>query len=158
MKRALRPRTSGAGVAVGPRTVGRRAGPVKKSAARVRLGPSAGDLVIVSRALADLAQYLEPRQESSGRGRVILDRRVEERRRAARTVEEDRRQSDRRRPPVNPTEALMRVLGFTVIPTAAASRDGSSSRRRAKRAVLASRAPGRSRQAARSHRARPARS
>jgi hypothetical protein len=142
---------------VGPRTVGRRAGPVKKAAARARLGPSAGDLVIVSRAMADLAQYLQPRQESSGRGRVILDRRLEERRRAARTVEQDRRQSDRRRPPANPTEALMRVLGFTVIPTAAAPARPSS-RRRATPAVPASHAPGKSRQAARRHRAGPARS
>jgi hypothetical protein len=94
--------------------------------------------VIVSRAMADLAQYLEPRQESSGRGRVILDRRVEERRRAARTVEQDRRQSNRRRPPANPTEALMRVLGFTVIPTAAASAERSS-RQRAKPARPAAR-------------------
>jgi hypothetical protein len=113
--------------------------------------------VIVSRAMADLAQYLEPRQESSGRGRVILDRRVEERRRMARTVEQDRRQSDRRRPPANSTEALMRVLGFTVIPTATAPA-GRSSRRHAKPAAPASRAPGRSRQAARSQRARSARS
>jgi hypothetical protein len=137
---------------VQPRTVGKRAGSVKKSAVRARLGPAAGDLVIVSRAMADLAQYLEPRQESSGRGRVILDRRVEERRRAAHTVEQDRRQSDRRRPPANPTEALMRVLGFTVIPTAAAPAERSS-RQRAKPATPASRAPGRSRQAARGRRA-----
>jgi hypothetical protein len=142
---------------VGPHTDGGRAGPVKKSATRARLGPSAGDLVIVSRAMAELAQYLQPRQESSGRGRVILDRRLEERRRAARTVEQDRRQNNRRRPPANPTEALMRVLGFTVIPTDGAPA-GSSSRRRAKPAVPASRGPGRSRQAARSRRVRPARS
>jgi hypothetical protein len=157
MKRALRPRTSGPGAALEPRTVGKRAGAIKKSAVRARLGPAAGDLVIVSRAMADLAQYLEPRQESSGRGRVILDRRVEERRRAPRTVEQDRRQSDRRRPPANPTEALMRVLGFTVIPTVAAP-PRRSTRRRAKPAAPATRAPGRSRPGARSHRARSARS
>ena len=86
--------------------------------ARARLGPSASDLVIVSRALADLAEYLQPRQESTGRGRVILDRRVGERRRAAERWSEDRRRSDRRRPPPS-LEALMRVLGFMVVPTAA---------------------------------------
>ena len=153
MKRALRRRTSGRGLVVGPRTVGKRTRTVKKPAVRARLGPAAGDLVIVSRAMADLAQYLGPRQESSGRGQVILDRRIEERRRAAHTVDRDRRQSDRRRPPANPTEALMRVLGFTVIPTAATPAERSS-RRNAKPAATAPRAPGRSRQAARSHRAR----
>ena len=135
-----------------PRTVGKRAGAARKPAVRARLGPAAGDLVIVSRAMADLAQYLEPRQESSGRGRVILDRRVGERRREPRTVEQDRRHSDRRRPPTNPTEALMRVLGFTVIRTATAPAEGPS-RRRAKAPAPTARAPRTSRPAARSHRA-----
>jgi hypothetical protein len=110
--------------------------------------------VIVSRAMADLAQYLEPRQATSGRGRVILDRRVEERRRAERTVDADRRQSDRRRqPPANSIEALMRVLGFTVVPTAATPRPPSSARS-SKPGHPAPRAPGKSRQAGRNHRAR----
>jgi hypothetical protein len=119
-----------------------------KASARARLGPTPSDLVIVSRALADLAEYLQPRHESAGRGRVILDRRVGERRREAHTVRDDRRQSDRRRPPTNPTEALMRVLGFMVIPTApaAASRHRGARRRTA--------TPRRATRAARNHRAR----
>ena len=135
----------------------KRAGRVKASGARVRRGPSAGDLVIVNRALADLAEFLQLRQESAGRGRVIMDRRVGERRRAAHTVEQDRRQNDRRHPPSDPTEALMRVLGFMVIPTAA-SPAGSPNRRRVKRSVPASRVPGRTRRPTRGHRARPGRS
>jgi hypothetical protein len=123
---------------VAPRTHGKRTGPVKTSRARIRLGPSASDVVIVSRALADLAEYLQPRHESAGRGRVILDRRVGERRRAARAVDQDRRQSDRRRPPSDPTEALMRVLGFMVIPTVPPA-NGSPSRRRARRPAPAAR-------------------
>jgi len=103
------------------RPSGRRPSSGKAAAARARLGPTPADLVIVSRALADLAEYLQPRQESAGRGRVILDRRVVERRRAERTVRDDRRQSDRRQPPPDPAEALMRVLGFMVIPPGASS-------------------------------------
>ncbi|HEY7141961.1 MAG TPA: hypothetical protein VIE44_17840 [Methylomirabilota bacterium] len=137
-----------------PRIGAKRPGAVRTSRARLRLGPSARDVVIVSRALADLAEFLQPRQESAGRGRVILDRRVGERRRAARAVERDRRQSDRRRPPSDPTEALMRVLGFMVIPTTP-HRDGSPSRRptRPGRAVR-----GRARRPASRHRARTRRS
>jgi hypothetical protein len=81
----------------------------------VSLGPTAEDLVIVSRALADLAEFLRRPQESSGRGRVILDRRVGERRATALTVDEDRRRSDRRQPPPG-AAALMQVLGFMVVP------------------------------------------
>jgi hypothetical protein len=92
-----------------------------KASARARVGPTPSDLVIVSRALVDLAEYLQPRHESAGRGRVILDRRIGERRRAAHSVKDDRRHNDRRRPPTDPTEALMRVLGFMVIPTAPAA-------------------------------------
>jgi hypothetical protein len=73
--------------------------------------------VIISRALIDLGEFLQRRQESAGRGRVILDRRVAERRRASDGMDQDRRQSDRRRPPSDPTQALMRVLGFMVVPT-----------------------------------------
>ena len=132
-------------------------GPVKASGARARAGPSAGDLVIVNRALADLAEFLQVRQEAAGRGRVVLDRRVGERRRTAHVVKQDRRESTRRRPPPNSTEALMRVLGFTVIPTAAFPA-GRPSRRRVKRPVPTSRPPRKSRRATRSHRARPGRS
>jgi hypothetical protein len=118
-----------------------------------RLGPSASDLVIVSRALADLAEFLERRQESTGRGRVILDRRVEERRRAAHVVQLDRRRTDRRQLSVGSTEALMRVLGFMVIPT-----DGSPARPRGRTRLETSprapRAPTRTRAATRGHRAR----
>jgi hypothetical protein len=103
------------------RAVGRTAG-AGRAAARARLGPTPSDLVIVSRALAELAEYLQPRHESAGRGRVILDRRVGERRRESHAVKDDRRASDRRRPPTDPTEALMRVLGFMVIPNAPAAR------------------------------------
>jgi hypothetical protein len=120
-----------------------------KSSGRTRLGPTPSDLVIVSRALADLAEYLQPRHESAGRGRVILDRRVGERRRAAHSVKDDRRQSDRRRPPTNPTEALMRVLGFMVIPTA--PMPSGARHRGARRQTAASRRPAR---ASGNHRAR----
>ena len=123
----------------------------------LRLGPSARDLVIVSRALADLGDFLQRRQESTGRGRVLLDRRLAERRRALHTVEQDLRQSDRRRPPSDPTQALMRVLGFMVVPSdmrparSAAGRD-------VKRTAGARGARARSRQAASGHRARRRRS
>ena len=123
----------------GRRSVGRHGG--KASRGRARLGPSARDLVVVSRALTDLAEFLHNRQESAGRGRVILDRRVGERRRAPRAVDEDRRQSDRRRPPSDPTEALMRVLGFMVVPTGdGAARPGAARRTHAPRAPRRSQA------------------
>ena len=121
-----------------------------KASARARLGPTPSDLVIVSRALADLAEYLQPRHESAGRGRVILDRRVGERRREAQRVRDDRRQSDRRRPPTHPAEALMRVLGFMVIPTAPAPSTASRHRGAPRRTAT----PRRAAQAARNHRAR----
>ena len=119
-----------------------------KASARARLGPSPSDLVIVSRALADLAEYLQPRHETTGRGRVILDRRVGERRHAAHSVKDERRRNDRRQPPENPTEALMRVLGFMVIPTAA------SAARRHPGARRPAAAPRRTARASRNHRAR----
>ena len=118
-----------------------------KASARARLGPSPSDLVIVSRALADLAEYLQPRHETTGRGRVILDRRVGERRHAAHSVKDERRRNDRRQPPTNPTEALMRVLGFMVIPTAASAARHPGARRPAA-------APRRTARASRNHRAR----
>jgi len=121
-----------------------------KASARARLGPSPSDLVIVSRALADLAEYLQPRHETTGRGRVILDRRVGERRRAAHSVKDERRRNDRRQPPENPTEALMRVLGFMVIPTAPAPSAASRHRGAPRRTAT----PRRAAQAARNHRAR----
>jgi hypothetical protein len=102
------------------------------------MGPSAGDLVIVSRALADLAEFLQLRQESAGRGRVLMDRRMGERRHTAHAVEQDRRQRDRRRSPSDPTQALMRVLGFMVVPSAVPPAR-SASHRRAKRPPRASR-------------------
>jgi hypothetical protein len=117
------------------------------------LGPSASDLVIISRALTDLGEFLQRRQESTGRGRVIMDRRVAERRRASHGAEQDRRQSDRRRPPSDPTQALMRVLGFMVVPTPVPP-PRSASRRDVKRAGRAPRTRSRSRQATPGHRAR----
>jgi hypothetical protein len=92
------------------------------------VGPSARDLVIVSRTLADLAEFLERRQESAGRGRVILDRRIGERRRAAHVVPDDRRQGDRRRGLADPAEALMRILGFMVVPAGVSSTAPSDGR------------------------------
>jgi hypothetical protein len=121
-----------------------------KASARARLGPSPSDLVIVSRALADLAEYLQPRHETARRGRVILDRRVGERRRAAHSVKDERRRNDRRQPPTNPTEALMRVLGFMVIPTAPAPSAASRHRGAPRRTAT----PRRAVRAARNHRAR----
>jgi hypothetical protein len=110
---------------------------------KARLGPSASDLVIISRALTDLGEFLQRRQESAGRGRVILDRRVAERRHANDGVDPDRRRSDRRRPPADPTQALMLVLGFMVVPTAvppprsASRRDGQPrTRSRSRQAAL----------------------
>jgi len=112
--------------------------------------------VVVSRALTDLAEFLHNRQESAGRGRVILDRRVGERRRAPRAVDEDRRQSDRRRPPSDPTEALMRVLGFMVVPTGdGAARPGAARRTHAPRAPRRSQAAPRHRGRRRSWAPRP---
>jgi hypothetical protein len=131
------------------RAVGRTAS-AARAAARARLGPTPSDLVIVSRALAELAEYLQPRHESAGRGRVILDRRVGERRRQAHTVRDDRRQSDRRRPPADPTEALMRVLGFMVIPTAPARAAATRPRGARRRSA----APRRLARASGNHRAR----
>jgi hypothetical protein len=121
------------------------------------MGPAAKDLVIVSRALADLAQFLQDRQQSAGRGRVILDRRVGERRRAVSRTDEDRREADRRQPPREATEALMRVLGFTVIQGDGASA-GSASGRDAKHPDPARRALGRRRRVAGGHRVRRRRS
>jgi hypothetical protein len=138
------------------RSAGKRTASRKVSRARVRLGPSTSDLVIVSRTLSDLAEFLERRQRSAGRGRVILDRRVAERRRRAHAaVSEDRRRTDRRRDPPNPTEALMRVLGFTVTPAGVPS--PSSTRRPGPRPVRATRRPHRPVAIAR-HRARRRRS
>ena len=97
----------------GRRTPARRARPQRGS--KARLGPSAKDLVIVSRALADLAEFLRTPQESTGRGHVILDRRLGERRGAALSVEDERRRRDRRQPPPS-AQALMEVLGFMVVP------------------------------------------
>jgi len=97
----------------------KRTGAARAARGRARLGPAANDLVIVSRALTDLAAFLQQRQESAGRGRVVLDRRVGERRHRAHTVDDERRRSDRRRPDVDPTQALMRVLGFMVVPPGA---------------------------------------
>jgi hypothetical protein len=118
----------------------------------------ASDLVIVSRALADLADFLQSRQEASGRGRVILDRRVGDRRVEAVTVDRDRRRNDRRHP-ASAGEALMRVLGFSVVPSGVQS-DGAGRRPAARRArsVGGAAAPARraasSRRAAASRRAR----
>src|SRR5262249_60345164 len=44
-----------------------------RSGRRLRLGPSAKDLVIISRTLTELAEFLAPPQESSGPGRVSPD-------------------------------------------------------------------------------------
>jgi hypothetical protein len=117
MRRAFSAKSAGRSTSRTPRdgrTQGTRGGKATRRD-RVRLGPSPEDLVIVSLALAELAEFLRVPQETSGRGQVILDRRVSERRRAARLVPQDRRQGDRRRPPANPTDALMRVLDFTVV-------------------------------------------
>src|SRR4029453_10076369 len=73
--------------------------------ARVRLGPSAKDLVIISRALTELAEFLEPRQQSAGRGRVVLDRRLVERRQTLQAARPDRPGDDRRQPPTGPPPA-----------------------------------------------------
>jgi hypothetical protein len=139
-----------------PRSDRTRAGHAKpRRLARARLGPSASDLVIVSRALTDLAEFLQLRQASVGRGRVIVDRREGERRRAPRTVEPDRRRSDRRRPSPEACEALMRVLGFMVIPTAGAGNGRPSGAARAARAPPPGPPP---RRPASAHRARRGRS
>jgi hypothetical protein len=99
----------------------RRGRGAARRAPPARVGPSSGDLVIVSQALAELAEFLRARQASVNRGQVILDRRVTPDRRHAdggdgRGPQPDRRQGDRRRPAPEPAEALMRVLGFMVVP------------------------------------------
>jgi hypothetical protein len=113
------------------------------------MGPTVKDLVIVSRALTDLAEFLKRPQESAGRGRVILDRRVGERRAAAVTVDDDRRRSDRRQPPPG-AAALMQVLGFMVVP--AGKPPGEPVTRR--KAGPSARASHPARRAAAGHRAR----
>ena len=65
--------------------------PGKKPAVQSAAGPVGQDLVIVSRALADLAEFLSPARSPRGAGASILDRRVEERR--------ARGSDGRRRPP-----------------------------------------------------------
>jgi hypothetical protein len=120
---------------------------------RVPVGPSAKDFVVVSRTLTDLAEFLRPRQESAGRGQVILDRRVAQRRGAAVAVERERRRSDRRRSSSDGAEALMRVLGFTVVPGVAPAAERAE-RRRVKRPVRASHSPGGAQRAAPGHRTR----
>jgi hypothetical protein len=123
----------------------------RRRAPAIRLGPSSRDLVIVSRALADLAEFLERRQESAGRGRVVLDRRVGERRAAALSVDEERRRRDRRQPPPS-AAALMQVLGFMVVPagTPPAEPGARRSAARAKRGHP----PARASRDARGHRGR----
>jgi hypothetical protein len=135
----------------------RRAPASTRRRSRARVGPVASDLVIVSRTLADLADFLQGRQEAAGRGRVILDRREGDRRVASTTVERDRRrQSDRRLAAPVGAEALMRVLGFTVVPSAAPP-GATAPRPAAKRARRAARPAARPRRAvpARHSRRRP---
>jgi hypothetical protein len=124
-----------------------------------RLGPSSGDLVIVGQALAGLAEFLRARQASAERGQVILDRRVTPDRRSADghdgagAPQPERRRGERRRPAPDAAQALMRVLGFMVVPAGGAR--GGRTRRptrgpaprgaaRARRAATARR-PGQSR-------------
>jgi hypothetical protein len=120
---------------------------------RARMGPVASDLVIVSRALADLADFLQGRQEAAGRGRVVLDRRMGDRRVATVTVDRDRRRSDRRQPGLVGAEALMRVLGFTVVPSAPRARPAVE-RPAGRRPRRATRPAGTSRRAAPTGRSR----
>jgi hypothetical protein len=151
MKRAASGRSTRQSKPIAPRDGRPRSRRVAAKRGAVRLGPSAGDLVIVSRALAELGSFLQHRQASTGRGHVVLDRRVVERRRAGHAVEQDRRRSDRRRPSSDPTEALMRVLGFIIVPSAA-SPAGSSNNRHAKHAGRAALPPERPHQIARRRR------
>jgi hypothetical protein len=113
--------------------------------------------VIISRALTELAEFLEPRQQSAGRGRVVLDRRLGERRQTLQAARPDRRGNDRRQLPIGSTEALMRVLGFMVVP-ANGTRAGSASWQAPSRPAQAPRAPGRSRRIAPAGRVRRSRS
>jgi hypothetical protein len=106
----------------GSATGGRRAGRAATRAA-VQVGPGADDLIVVSRGLADLAAFLRPRHEPRGRGRVIVDRRAS----ATATT----RPPDERRHSPAAAEALMRVLGFMVVPSADADAAPSRSGGRA---------------------------
>ena len=117
------------------------------------MGPAAGDLVIISRTLAELAEFLQERQASTGRGEVILDRRVGDRRVATVSVPDNRRRSDRRRPPPESTEALLRVLGFAIVPRPAAATNGAR-RPAVKPGRRVGRAPARARRAVAARRSR----
>ena len=72
----------------------RRGAPRHGSAPGLVLRPTTSSSSAVS--LADLAEFLQERQASAGRGRVILDRRVGDRRVVTVSVRDDRRQNDRR--------------------------------------------------------------
>lgn len=73
-------------------------------------------LIIVSRDHPGFYQSLKPAQETNGRDRVILDRRVADRRRTSMAVPLLERRKQQRRARVSDAErALMSVLGFTVL-------------------------------------------
>jgi hypothetical protein len=73
-------------------------------------------LIIVGREHEGLYQGLKARQEAKGKDRVILDRRSAERRqRGAVRPKGERRHGDRRVPLSDAEDALMKVLGFTVL-------------------------------------------
>jgi hypothetical protein len=73
-------------------------------------------VIVISRDHATFYEAIKARQESSGRDRVFLDRRVNEPRRLVNSGwTPDRRQRDRRAS-VSPSErALVSVLGFMVL-------------------------------------------
>jgi hypothetical protein len=72
-------------------------------------------IIVLAKDQGSLYEFLKERQESAGKGRVVLDRRVAERRRASAPVPVDRRGGDRRAPIPDAARALMSVLGFAVL-------------------------------------------
>jgi hypothetical protein len=73
-------------------------------------------LIIVGRESEDFYRSLKPRQEANGKDRVMLDRRSSDRRRRRASRWRVERRAADRRIPLSPAEnALMNVLGFTVL-------------------------------------------
>jgi hypothetical protein len=106
-------------------------------------------LIIVGRESEGLYKGLKARQEANGTDRVILDRRTGERRHAGRfRPKVERRRRDRRGPPSGAEDALMKVLGFTVLQRELRVISGNRAFRKPLAIGVSPRAPKRSRKKA----------